>query len=99
MISGRISFRELSATAKSVPALAQIFVHYDPGTSPLSKIVELIERFEMPIRSVEVCDSEGAGLKIAVFRLEARDVSHVVIAVIENLGLEAFGCGPIIPDS
>lgn len=98
MQSNPVSFEEFSE-AKSIPYYAQVFIHYDPNTQPLSKVIEIIERFEIDLGSVKVCDSIKAGLKIATIQLDAIDISHLVIALIENLGLEAYGCGPLIAGS
>jgi len=76
------------------PIYSQIFVHYDPGERPLSRIIELIEKFEGGLNSVEVFASTQPGLKIARCKLVNQDVSHIVIAMIEDLCLEAYGCGP-----
>lgn len=89
-----VSFQEFFSDTQCDPVYAQIFVQYDPGKQPLSNIIELIERFEGGLSSVEVLTSTGPGLKIARCKLENPDVSHIVIAMIEDLCLEAYGCGP-----
>ena len=88
-----VSFQEFCSGAQCDPLYAQVFVEYDPGEQPLSKIVELIERFEGELRSVEVMTSSRPGLKIAQCKLDNQDVSHIVIALIGDLYLEAYGCG------
>ena len=95
MLQSPISLTELFAGAQCDPSYAQVFVQYDPREQPLSKIVELIERFEGELRSVEILASSRSGLKIAQFKLENQDVSHIVIALIGDLRLEAYGCGPL----
>jgi len=95
MLQSPISLTELFAGARSCPSYAQVFVHYDPREQPISKIVELIENFEGELSSLEILASSRSGLKIAHFKLENQDASHIVIALIENLRLEAYGCGPL----
>jgi len=95
MLQSPVSLKELFAGARSCPSYAQVFVQYDPREQPISKIVELIEIFEVELSSLEILASSKAGLKIAHFKLEKQDVSHIVVALIENLRLDAYGYGPL----
>jgi hypothetical protein len=90
-------FHEFCQLTKSVSYYAQIIIHFDPQQQPLSALIRLIERFEMNVKSIEIVSSVAENQEIALVKLNAIDVSHVVIALIENTGVEAFGCGPIMP--
>ena len=91
-----VSFQDISADRWIDPDHGQIWVHYHPGERPLSRIVEMVESFGGDAAKVQVYRSTFDGMKIARFHLTNQDVSHIVIGLIENLGLEARGCGPAV---
>jgi len=87
-------FQDFLVSAQSDPSRAQILVHYDRRKTALSKIVELIERLEGELSSIHFLGSKLPGFLSVLFKLRDQDVSHIVIAIIEDLHLEAYGCGP-----
>ena len=91
-----VSFQDINADQWIDPDHGQIWVHYHPSERSLSRIVEVVENYGGDAATVEVYPSAFDGMKIARFHLTNQDVSHIVIGLIENLGLEARGCGPAV---
>ena len=89
-----ISFQDISPERAMDPDYAQIWVHYNPREKPLSRIMEVVESFAGNAVKIQVHSSTRNGMNVARFHLTNLDVSHIVIGLIENLGLEARGCGP-----
>jgi hypothetical protein len=92
-----ISFQDISTERVMEPEYAQIWVHYNPSERPLSRIVVVIESYGGDVVKVQVHPSAQNSMKVARFYLANQDVSHIVIGLIENLEIEARGCGPSAP--
>jgi hypothetical protein len=92
-----ISFQDISTERVMEPEYAQIWVHYNPLEKPLSRIIEVVESFGGEVEKIEVHPSAQNPMKVARFHLADQDVSHIVIGLIENLEIEARGCGPSAP--
>lgn len=91
-----VSFQEFLSGEQYDPAYAQIFVEYDPGKQTLSKIIELIERFDGELKTLEVMASSRPGLRVVRCKLDNKDVNHIIVALIGDLYVEAYGCGPMV---
>jgi hypothetical protein len=90
------SFQEFFGGEQCDPAYAQIFVEFDPNKQTLSKLIELIERFQGELKMLEVMASSRPGLRVVRCKLDNQDVNHIVIALIGELYVEAHGCGPMV---